>query len=513
MEKKISIQPVLYSRKDKNNLYPVKIRITENRKSKFESLNFSIQKSHWLKSNRVSVSHPNHIEYNFIIEKKLKEYENIQNKFGKVQVGKLNLLVDLEKRIQSFPDKQYYSKKRYKTLYYHLINFWGNLDLHYYNIDKDFFIGFKKHLSDNIVSRNTLTNTPSSNTLVNYLNTLKTFLLEQQKEGIFLKDLSFTKGIIPTKSPTPKRTLSKEEMWKLNNLLPSYPFFRPLLWDSLNTFLFSFWGNGLRIGDTLRLKFGNIVDDVIILKMEKTDRELIIPLNYMNIHRIKFYLDSYHPLWNWNEKKWNNYNDSEFDTNQYNEVVFYDENSYLDVLLEIEKVKDELYEYELMGDGELLFEEMDRWGVKYHNIIKQKEEKKYLFEMLDNKLDTLNKNLLYSIKEYSKKNKNQYIFPFLRGFEDEKNLTKLNNKISSSISLINRSLKEIGKNVNIDKNFSNHWSRHTITSISRSMGVDIYDLKTWLGHSSVKQTEIYINTLTTYSSLKNSENVKSFLDD
>ncbi len=27
------------------------------------------------------------------------------------------------------------------------------------------------------------------------------------------------------------------------------------------------------------------------------------------------------------------------------------------------------------------------------------------------------------------------------------------------------------------------------------MGVDIYDLRNWLGHTSVKNTEIYVNTL------------------
>jgi beta-lactamase class D len=68
MSRSITIKVVLYSRKDKNNLHPVKIRITENRVSSFINLEFSIEKKYWLKStNRISQSHPSHIEYNYLI--------------------------------------------------------------------------------------------------------------------------------------------------------------------------------------------------------------------------------------------------------------------------------------------------------------------------------------------------------------------------------------------------------------------------------------------------------------
>ena len=64
----------------------------------------------------------------------------------------------------------------------------------------------------------------------------------------------------------------------------------------------------------------------------------------------------------------------------------------------------------------------------------------------------------------------------------------------------------------IDKKISNHWSRHTITSISKSLGVDLYELKNWLGHTSVKTTENYVNTITTHSSVRNSTKVKNLLE-
>jgi hypothetical protein len=203
MSSKKTIKVVLYPRKDKNNLYPVKIRITENRKSQFVNLKFSVSEKYWLKStNRVSVSHPNHIEYNFIIEKSLKEWEDVSKKTDKVFVGKMNLFVDLEKKIENEFVNQYYSRKKHRTLYYHLRKFWGNLDLHYYDIDKEFYMDFRNYLQQNIKSRDTLTNIPSNNTIVGYLKVLTSFLNEKKQDGVFVSDLSFTKRITPKKVPT-----------------------------------------------------------------------------------------------------------------------------------------------------------------------------------------------------------------------------------------------------------------------------------------------------------------------
>jgi site-specific recombinase XerD len=85
-------------------------------------------------------------------------------------------------------------------------------------------------------------------------------------------------------------------------------------------------------------------------------------------------------------------------------------------------------------------------------------------------------------------------------------MLKFSNKIESSVSLINKSLKEIGKEVNINKRLTNHLSRHSITSISKSLGTDVYDLKDMLGHTNIKQTEVYINSINTIQTSK--ENIK-----
>ena len=302
-------------------------------------------------------------------------------------------------------------------------------------------------------------------------------------------------------------------MWKLDNILPSHPSFRPLLWNSLNTFLFNFWSQGLRIGDCLKLRWGNIQDGEIVLNMGKTKRDIVIPLNSSNIHRMKWYMEKYYPIWDWKENKWNNYHETDFDNKEYFEWLFSHESECVEFLNMIEDEKDKNYQDVSMFHSPN-FERVliDRYGVKYHNIIKEKSSS--LFDSLNERKEMVDRELTQCIMEYSRDDryKNQFIFPFLRGYENEKDLIKMSNKISSSVSLINKSLREVGKLTNIDKKFSNHWSRHTITSISRSLGVDLYELRNWLGHTSIKTTESYVNTITTHSSLKNSKNVKSLLE-
>ena len=516
MKSQTTITPVLYPRKDKDGLYPIKIRITKNRKSEFESLGFSISKSNWLKStHRISKSHPNHNEYNFEIEKKIKELDEVNKKFGKVKVSnKMNFFDDFRKKIESFDGKQYYTKKRYKTTFLHLEGFWGNQNLNYYDINKEFFIEFRDYLRMNVISRDKLSNIPSENTIVNYLKVLKTFLLEKQSEGIFLTDLSFTRKVFPLKTPTPKKTLNEQELWKLDNTLPSHPNFRPILWNSLNTFMFCFWSQGLRIGDCLMLKWGNIEDNIISINMRKTDTPINIPLNTSNIHRIKWYMEKYYPVWDWKDKKWNTYfYDKPYKIDNFFEFLITNEIDYYEFIEMIEKEKDQRY-FDIVLNSNYFGErvELDRYGNEYNNIVRN--ECSSLFSSSEDRLEKVNRELLKCISEtsFDEKLRNQFIFPFLRGYENERDIFKLSMKISSSVSLINKSLREIGKILKIEKKFSTHWSRHSMTSISKGLGVDVYDLKTWLGHTSIKTTEKYINTINTQGFLKNVNKMKQTLN-
>ena len=517
MNRKITTKVVLYSRKNKNKLHPVKIRITENRKSSFINLDFSIEKKYWLKStNRISSSHPDHAKYNYTIDKKLKELDKFYESDIKIITGKSNVFDDLERKIKDDFQNQYYSKKKLRTLYYHLKHFKGSLQLHYYEIDKDFYIKFRNFLQVNIKSRDRLSKIPSNNTIVGYLKILTTFLKEKKEDGVFVGDLDSVKKIFPQKIPTKVEPLNNDDISVLENLLPSHSFFRPLLFDSLNTFMFNFWSNGLRIGDCLRLKWGNINGEVIVVRMGKTKRLLTIPLTDKNIWRLFWYMDNIPKPYDWERRRWYNWEDDPELPPGNDDILELTFSDYVFLLSGLEQYKDErLSDPEYSIKDENLHLIGGRYSTEYNSYIKSKLKGDFPYEEMDEKKTTFNRSLLHSISEYAKndRNKNRFIFPFMRGHENTTDITKFSNKVGSSIALINKSLKEIGREVNINKKLTNHLSRHSITSISKSLGADIYDLKDMLGHTNVKQTEVYVNSLSTIqSSLKNTKRVSDTLN-
>jgi integrase len=512
-----TIKVILYPRKDKDGLFPVKIRITQNRKSHYKNLKFSIEKKYWLKTDRVSVSHPKHKELNFIIDKELNELNSVDNYVNvEVLFGKLNLFNDLEKKINGYSKQYYHSKKKYRTLYYHLYKFWGNEDLFYYDLDKEFYKDFKNYLFDNVKPSSGVSKTPSNNTINSYLKYLKTFLLEVvEKDGVKVKDIDTIRKLFSSGVERKKTPLSHNEIKVLNNILPSYPFMRELLFNSLNTFMSNFWSNGLRIGDCLRLKWGSISDGVISVQMSKTKNWVHIPLNENNSWRIFWYIPNFPKQYNWETREWYNVNNSDI-TEGVDEFLELNFNVYLELLLEYEQLKDDFEDDSdyFLSDNNLHIRG-NRYSVEFDDFVRDKLKGKFPFDLLEKNKQQFTKSLIHRIEMISmdEKMKNKYIFPFLWGFENENNLDVINNRISSSISLINKSLKEIGRNVGITKNLHNHLSRHSLTSISISLGTDVYSMKTMLGHKSVRQTESYINTINDVeTSTKNVNRINDMLN-
>lgn len=94
-----------------------------------------------------------------------------------------------------------------------------------------------------------------------------------------------------------------------------------------------------------------------------------------------------------------------------------------------------------------------------------------------------------------------YIFPILKldsNYESAVKLEKakmLDKAISRATSRYNKGLKEIAKKAGIAKNISSHVARHTFATIVRSKGMDLFDLRDFLKHSNVRETQIYAGTI------------------
>lgn len=106
---------------------------------------------------------------------------------------------------------------------------------------------------------------------------------------------------------------------------------------------------------------------------------------------------------------------------------------------------------------------------------------------------------------------NQYIFPMLDATADyakfitqadidrmsPKLLKKLQDQISSKTALINKNLKKIAAQANINKPLTTHISRHSFASIAQAAGAESGAIKNILGHSDLATTERYLGNFDT----------------
>jgi integrase/recombinase XerD len=74
-------------------------------------------------------------------------------------------------------------------------------------------------------------------------------------------------------------------------------------------------------------------------------------------------------------------------------------------------------------------------------------------------------------------------------------LAFLFNKVESRISVCNAGLKKIAIKAGIKKKLQNHISRHSFADKARKKNQSIYDISKMLGHSDIKVTQGYINSL------------------
>jgi len=530
--------PFLWLKKNKDGLQHVKIKITKNRKRQYESLGIFIHERHWSKlRNRVLSTHPDYKEFNHIIERRLGFYE-MRNEGKSSGLDKQTLFSYLKKCIEYKENElRFSSSKRYNTLFYHLKDFRKNIDIKMSQVDKEFVLDFRDYLYKNVQSR-TKQQTASQNSIRNYLKVFRTVLTKAKEDGYLYGEVPFVNRYIPEKIQSAPKYIKTEDLWKVNNLNPSHPKMRPLLFNSLNIFMFCFWSQGIRIGDCLQLKWGDLEDDFFIIRMQKTKRILKFPLNTQNVDRIKWYVKSWIPIWDWSNKQWN------LDSNLgLEDDVYLKETEFLNLQLEIRNEIEFLNSIELpemkgyrkiMGvddsNSRKAFQEFTEI-TDLENELKNHEEGSAMYISLTEQITRNSKYkvdleelhsryiqvLIDKIKLYAKEHHNEFIFPFLKGFENSPSSLdvgfwkRYNNKISSSVTLINKSLNEISQLIDVPK-FTCHQSRHTLATYLKSLGTDIYDLKNWLGHRSVSTTELYAHSLNPYESNKTIEPLWNLLN-
>jgi L-2-hydroxyglutarate oxidase LhgO len=102
-------------RKDKDKLHPIKIRFTEDRKSIYINVGWSISQKDWSNSKkRLKSTHKEHLEINYEIEKILKQYEKQIEKTGQVKRSKIMVFNFIKELIRRKTDENKFSTRYIK---------------------------------------------------------------------------------------------------------------------------------------------------------------------------------------------------------------------------------------------------------------------------------------------------------------------------------------------------------------------------------------------------------------
>lgn len=89
-----------------------------------------------------------------------------------------------------------------------------------------------------------------------------------------------------------------------------------------------------------------------------------------------------------------------------------------------------------------------------------------------------------------KKENNPYIFDIVPARADIETATK---KIRTQISLVNLSLKQIAKALNVTQEISTYYARHTFATMMHELGASLYTIKDVIGHEDIKSTQVYVS--------------------
>ncbi|MBN1234086.1 MAG: site-specific integrase [Candidatus Coatesbacteria bacterium] len=439
--KQAKFKALLFPKPYSNGLYPIYIRIYQNRKSNYISMGHSIPQGAWNPDkNEVWESKPslteklkqslskeeikafrqkqasiilitNAIKINSDIRVKIAELESLQNKLSVNQEAitsgilknkadrkdiaeksrKDFLLYIEEVAKRKYEKKQIRTSEKYSALLRKLKAFRKDKPLPLEELTTSFLNDYQLYLQKEGSHQNYIN--------VN-LSVLRTII---QKDAIKEdKILSPEKNpfiwfTMPKILPTHKEKLDINELQKIEGLQLEK---NQSLYHVRNAFIFSLYNAGIRIGDLLQLKWCNIKEDGRLeYYMGKTGSERSIKLLPQSMKILKLY--------------------------------------------ESDKEKD--------AD--------------------------YIFPFLDNKAPY---SKLISPEDFQKAS------PEL--------LVLLYNKIESQATMYNLALKTIAKEAKIKKKISSHIARHSFADIARKK-VSVYDIQKMLGHTSMKTTEAYLKSL------------------
>ena len=266
-------------KKDHQNLVPLFLRITKDRKSVLKTLNVKIDLKHWdTKKSAVKKSHPSSVRLNNYLKTQISEYESVYldqlgtNKSSTAETIKLEAHEKVEFELFTFFREHLRARLEQEKIGTHdkelvvlnkLLEFHSRDELKIQEMTTDFLERFQDHL------RNKLGN--GDNTINGNLRVIRMLLNKAERlDYISPSDNPFYKFKIVSKKESKRTYLLENEVQAIKDLelnsgttINHHP----------HMFLFACYACDIRVSDLLLLKWSNIQSDHLEITTRKTGHQ------------------------------------------------------------------------------------------------------------------------------------------------------------------------------------------------------------------------------------------------
>ncbi|MBS1585483.1 MAG: site-specific integrase [Bacteroidetes bacterium] len=275
--------------------YPLKIRITVNRKHKEQSLGIFLLKEQWDSDNsRVKPSHPNAKLISLAITKKLNEVQQTALKYettdkvytagdisGTTKVNNVSFQAFAQGEIDSMMAAGRVGNAiTYRTATNRIIEYTGNKSLRFEQIDYRLLEAFTSKMLAEGITRNAI---------ASYMREIRAIYNKAIKADVVeVKYYPFNKYKIKT-TKTISRSLTIEQMKSIVslNLTPGTP-----IWHSRNYFLLSFCLIGMNFTDMFLLTPASIQNGRLVYSRSKTKKVYSVYLHQVANQLLDLYKGS-----------------------------------------------------------------------------------------------------------------------------------------------------------------------------------------------------------------------------
>lgn len=273
-----SVRAVIRTKANSQNLYPIAIRITKDRKTSFIYTGQYVLKNQWNSTKgQVNKSHPDALNINQLIFKKLSKVNKglldaetndayLSSKFIKKTVvsnKESEFFTVAQLYISNIKDREKFHQADIELKRIEVFRKFAKKDALFFDeLNVELLIKFENYLLKN---RNL-----AKRTVVNYMITLRTICnLAKSKSLNNVQSYPFGKGKYQIKFPETKKIgLNKDEIKNLEsieNLTEAQQY-------ALNVWLISFYFAGIRVGDLLMLKWKYFLDGRLHYRMGKNSK-------------------------------------------------------------------------------------------------------------------------------------------------------------------------------------------------------------------------------------------------